>query len=175
MCSFLVGTGSLSKHRILFWGICLLIWQQELGSAKLDKFDCFPWKFPVPRWAGLFIKSSIALRELHSYFSGAQWPYLSKSVYEWVRDRCHQTRSPPISLYKGINALCWPSTIRNWQVTPYTIPVLLSTNQYRLTLTQYHQVPTIAVPYWPSTQLHHLVTHSWANWAQFARVLQLSF
>ena len=31
-------------------------------------------------------------------------------------------------------------------------------------LTQYHQVPTIAVLYWPSTQLHHLVMHSWANW-----------
>ena len=30
-----------------------------------------------------------------------------------------------------------------------------------------YQVPTIAVLYWPSTQLHHLVTHSWANWIKF--------
>ena len=28
----------------------------------------------------------------------------------------------------------------------------------------FHQVPTIAVRYWTSTQLHYLVTHSWANW-----------
>ena len=29
----------------------------------------------------------IALRELHSYFSGAEWRYFSKSVCESVRDR----------------------------------------------------------------------------------------
>ena len=33
-----------------------------------------------------------------------------------------------------------------------------------LLLTQYHHVQTTAVLYWPSTQVHHLVTHSWANW-----------
>ena len=30
-------------------------------------------------------------------------------------------------------------------------------------LYSYHQVPTIAVRFWTSTQLHYLVTHSWAN------------
>ena len=25
-----------------------------------------------------------------------------------------------------------------------------------------------SVLYWPSTQLHHLVTHSWANWIEFS-------
>ena len=29
---------------------------------------------------------------------------------------------------------------------------------------QYHQVPSLDVLNWHSTQLHHLVKHSWANW-----------
>ena len=37
------------------------------------------------------------------------------------------------------------------------------TNWYRLILTQYHLVPTIAIIYWPSTQLHHLVTRRWVG------------
>ena len=37
----------------------------------------------------------------------------------------------------------------------------------RLILTQYRQVPTIAVLYWPSTQLYRLVTDSWDNWISF--------
>ena len=49
-----------------------------------------------------------------------------------------------------------------------TNPLLWPNNiDYRLILTQYHQVPTLAVLYWHSTQLHHLVTHSWANWVYF--------
>ena len=47
------------------------------------------------------------------------------------------------------HALYWPSAIKNqpnW-----------------LILTQHHQAPTIAVLYWPSTQLDHLVVHSWAK------------
>ena len=30
----------------------------------------------------------------------------------------------------------------------------------------YHLLPPHSVLYWPSTQLHLLVTHSWANWIQ---------
>ena len=37
----------------------------------------------------------------------------------------------------------------------------------RLIATQYPQVPSNAVLYWPSTQLNRLVTHSWANWIKF--------
>ena len=37
---------------------------------------------------------------------------------------------------------------------PNTEPVPSRINWYRLILTHYHQVPTIAVLYWPSTQLH---------------------
>ena len=40
-------------------------------------------------------------------------------------------------------------------------------NQFHLILTQYHQVPMIAVLYWPSTQLHNLLMHSWANCLMF--------
>ena len=50
-------------------------------------------------------------------------------------------------------------------------PVPLRINQYHFILTQYHQVLTIGVLYWVltqytlcTTQLHNLVTHSWANW-----------
>ena len=39
---------------------------------------------------------------------------------------------------------------------------------------QYRQVPTNAVLYWPSTQLHHLVMHSWASWKWFVLSLVLA-
>ena len=50
---------------------------------------------------------------------------------------------------------------------PYTDPIAMVPSrikQCRLIMIQYHQAPTIAVLYWPSTQLPHPVTHSWANW-----------
>ena len=53
-----------------------------------------------------------------------------------------------VSMYKGMQAFC---------------PVPSRINWYHLILTQYHQVPTIAVLYCPSTQLYHLVTHSLAR------------
>ena len=31
----------------------------------------------------------------------------------------------------------------------------------------YQLLPPYIVLYWPCTQLHHLVTHSWANWIKF--------
>ena len=52
----------------------------------------------------------------------------------------HLSRSPLFAIYKGIDALYWPSIIN------------------------YQLLPPHNVLYWPSTQLHHLVTHSWANW-----------
>ena len=68
------------------------------------------------------------------------WVALSFKVCEWVRHPWHLSRSPLCSIYKGINALYWPSIIN------------------------YQLLPPNSVLYWPSTQLHHLVTHSWANW-----------
>ena len=65
---------------------------------------------------------------------------LQSLVSESVRDPRHLSRSPLCSLYKGTNALLWPS-IFNYQLPPPP-----------------------SVLYWPSTQLHYLVTHSWANW-----------
>ena len=55
----------------------------------------------------------------------------------------HLSRSPLCAIYKGINALYWPSIIK-----------------YKLS-------PPHSVLYWPSTQFHHLVPHSWANWIEF--------
>ena len=66
--------------------------------------------------------------------------FQSLSGSEWVRDPWHLSRSPLCATYKGIDALYWPSNIN-----------------YQLILPE-------SVLYWPSTQLHHLVTHSWANW-----------
>ena len=54
-------------------------------------------------------------------------------------------------MYKGINALCWPSIINCPLLPPRRLSVL----------------------YWPSTQLHHLVTHSWANSIDFFFLLGL--
>ena len=45
-------------------------------------------------------------------------------------------------MYKGMNVLYWPSIIN------------------------YQLLPPHSVLYWPSTQLHHLVKHSWANWIE---------
>ena len=53
---------------------------------------------------------------------------------EWVRHAWHPARSPLCAIYKGINALYWPSIINYQLPTPHS------------------------VLYWPSTQLHHLVT-----------------
>ena len=53
-------------------------------------------------------------------------------------------------MYKGINALYWPSIINHQLLPPHS------------------------VLYWPSTQLHHLVTHSWADWIYLFHIF-LSF
>ena len=68
------------------------------------------------------------------------WVALSFKVCLSVRHPWHLTRSPLRIIYKGIDALYWPRVIN------YQLP------------------PPHSVLYWPSTQLHHLVTHSWANW-----------
>ena len=57
-----------------------------------------------------------------------------------VRHAWHLYRSPPCAIYKGMRALYWPSIINYQLLRPHS------------------------VLNWPSTQLHHLVTHSWANW-----------
>ena len=83
----------------------------------------------------------IALRELHSYtLYGAEYVALSFKVCPSVRHAWHPSRSPLCAIYKSINALYWPSLINSQLLPPHS------------------------VLYWPSTQLHHLVTHSWANW-----------
>ena len=67
----------------------------------------------------------------------SEWPYLPRlSVgHPW-----HPSRSALCAVYKGRNALYWPSVINYQLLLPHS------------------------VLYRPSTQLHHLVTHSWANW-----------
>ena len=74
------------------------------------------------------------------------WVALSFKVCQSqsVRHPWHLSRSPLCAIYKGINALYWPSIINYQLLPPYTI--------------------SYSVLYWPCTQLHHLVTHSWANW-----------
>ena len=81
--------------------------------------------------------TEIALRELHS---DTLWVALSFKVCEWVRHPWDLSRSPLCSIYKRTNVLYWASIIN------------------------YQLLPLQSVLYWPSTQLHHLVTHSWANW-----------
>ena len=69
------------------------------------------------------------------------WVALSfKVVSQSVRHAWHHYKSPLFAIYKGMNVLYWPSIIN------------------------YQLLPPHSVLYWPSTQLHHLVTHSWANW-----------
>ena len=67
------------------------------------------------------------------------WVALSFKVCESVSLRVSEASVKPdqistCSIYKGINALHWPNNMN-----------------YRLILTQYCQVPTIAVLHWPST------------------------
>ena len=59
---------------------------------------------------------------------------------EWVSKASPFQISTFCNIYKSMNVLYWPSIIN------------------------YQLLPTHSVLYWPSTQLHHLVTHSWANW-----------
>ena len=66
--------------------------------------------------------------------------FQSLSVSPSVRHAWHLPRSPLCAIYKGIDTLYWPSVIN------------------------YQLLPPHSVLYWPSTQLHYLVTHSWANW-----------
>ena len=68
---------------------------------------------------------------------------LSSSIFQSclsVRHAWHPSKSPLFAIYKGMNVLYWPSII-NFQL-----------------------LPPHSVLNWPSTQLFHLVTHSWANW-----------
>ena len=90
-----------------------------------------------PTWELTTYLKSIALRELYSIRS---WVALSSKVCQWVRHPIHLSRSPLRSIYKGINALYWPSIIN------------------------YQLLPLHSVLYWFTSQLHHLQTHSWANW-----------
>ena len=87
-----------------------------------------------------------------------------------VTEKCHFLRyeSSTLILYKELSSTIFPlwvsqsgigdtcpdlhflQYIKAWMSS--TDPVSSITNCYRL-----------SVLYWPSTQLHHLVTHSWAN------------
>ena len=54
------------------------------------------------RWKTIVVfNENIVLRELHSYFSGAEEPFLSKSVCLFVRNIEHLTKPSLSSLNKG--------------------------------------------------------------------------
>ena len=110
--------------------------QQSICYMRRRKSDMDEYIFQ--RWLSYFL---LLLR----YESSTLILYkeLSSTIFqscEWVRHRWHLSRSPLCAIYKGINALYWHSIIN------------------------YQLLPPHSVLYWPSTQLHHLVTHSWANW-----------
>ena len=104
---------------------------------------CWSLLWPFSSIISLFILSSFLSLSLR-YESSTLILYkeLSSHIFQslWVRHAWHPSRSPLFAMYKGINALYWPS------------------------ITNYQLLPPHSVLYWPSTQLHHLVTHSWANW-----------
>ena len=80
---------------------------------------------------GVMCHVVIALRELHSY----TYKELSSSIFQSLS--VSQSVSPDLHFVQYIKA-SMPST------DPVTLPI---TNQYHLILTQYHQVPTIALLY----------------------------
>ena len=77
--------------------------------------------------APLLLRTPLLLLEK----SWVQQLYPSKSVSLSVKDRWHLTISPGEilhSIYKGTQALYWPSTIKNQRLQPYTDSVPPSTN-----------------------------------------------
>ena len=90
------------------------------------------------------------------------WVALYSVVCEWVSESGIGVTRPNLHFFQYIQAY-----------KPYTDPIPPITNQYQHKMTHYHQLPTSIAIYWPSTVLssnnqdkfiiHHLVTHSWAN------------
>ena len=101
---------------------------QDVNFNHIQSFD----------WQTCCYKSlHVVLRELHSYFLGAEKPYLSKSVTQWVSewamDRQHPTKFLLCSIYQGkmpstdpitsVTASYWPPSTnqQTWKKVPQTI------------------------------------------------------
>ena len=99
-------------------------------------------------WVRIWITGSHNLLSLEISSIDHKEKELSSSIFQslWVSQSVSKASettdqsSTLCNIYKGIDALFWASIIKYQLSTPYS------------------------VLYWPSTQLHHLVTHSWANW-----------
>ena len=114
----------------------------------LGKFDI--WLFfrsdhslpmSVTHWLSTFWNWNNCVTRAPLLYFIRSWVALSfKVVSQSVMHAWHPSKSPLFAIYKGMNVLYWPSIINYQLLLPHS------------------------VLYWPSTQLHHLVTHSWANW-----------
>ena len=125
------------------------IWQNVWLFALLRKKEVCQTMIISWAWCKIASFIRIALRVIHSYFSEA-WVALSFLVCQWgtwqnTWQNLHFFLN--IWIHEGIQAWCWPCIITGTSL-----------------LAHCHQEPTIAVLYWPSTQLHHIVINSWANW-----------
>ena len=126
-----IATKPLLNLQLMIFAVLRAAFQLSPSSAASPCQGLLPEKKTVQdstlnwliRWS--YVDPWIALRVLHSYFSGA-----------------------------GVA----PSFLVCLSVSEWDIGVTRK-NLYFF---------NIAVLYWPSTQLHHLVTHSWANWISFA-------
>ena len=68
------------------------------------------------KWMCSTAKNHCVTRAPLLYFVRS-WVALSFKVCQWVRHVWHPSRSPLCAIYKGINALYWPS-ITNYQLPP---------------------------------------------------------
>ena len=60
-------------------------------------------------WTSSSFNSNIALLSL-CFTLETSWVALYSVVCEYVRHRCHPTKSPLFPIFTGIQALCWPCT-----------------------------------------------------------------
>ena len=118
-------------------GVCFKQWcQSQLQSRdnfELSAYMSFAMWYDV-RWLRYESSTLILYKELSSTI-------FPKSVNESVRHPWHLSRSPFCSVYKGIDALHWPSIFNYQPATASWCPIL---NLY--------------------TASSSRITHSWANW-----------
>ena len=115
---------TIKRERMWWWETCLMRcdgdevvkWASEgFSSEPFHSWWCAESWYCVTRAPLLLLRS---------------WVARSFKVVQWVRYRCHPTKSPLFSIFKGKQALYWPNAIKNQPVPPYTDSVPQRTNHW---------------------------------------------
>ena len=101
---------------------------------------------------------------------GWQWPKLLQTNLVYVLRIMHVWRIPKVSIFMAVTTKIVPEKAQKWQKMARFWPkwryngMVMAREVFLYQCLWVTKLLTIAIPYWHSTQPHHLVTPSWAIW-----------